>query len=67
MESQTLNMPSEGFARLPQVLHALGERKSSFYEKVAAGIYPQPIKRGRSSLWPVEQIRSVIADIGGVK
>lgn len=57
-----LPLPSEGFARLPQVLHVLGIGKSSLWEGVKKGKYPQPVKLGeRTTVWRVEDIRAFIA------
>jgi predicted DNA-binding transcriptional regulator AlpA len=55
-------LPSEGFIRLPQVLHVLAIGKSSFWEGVKAGRFPAPVKLGpRTSVWRVEDIRALIA------
>jgi len=65
MELKDLDLPEEGFARMPQVIRALAENKTDFYAGIASGKYPAPIKRGRSSIWPVKQIRALIAELGG--
>ena len=58
---RNLNLPAEGFARLPQVLYALGICKSSLFAGIQKGIYPKPIRIGtRTSVWPVNDIRKLI-------
>jgi predicted DNA-binding transcriptional regulator AlpA len=57
-------LPSEGFIRLPQVLHVLAIGKSSFWEGVKTGRFPPPVKLGpRTSAWRVEDIRALIAQL----
>ena len=54
-------MPLEGFARLPQVLHALSISPSAWWAGVKKGKYPQPVKLGpRTTVWRVEEIRELI-------
>ena len=60
-KNRELNLPAEGFARLPQVLYALGICKSSLFVGIQKGIYPKPIRIGtRTSVWPVGDIRALI-------
>ena len=57
---QTPALPTEGFARLPQVLAFYGIKKTAFYNGIAAGRFPKPVKLGqRISVWRVEEIRAV--------
>ena len=57
-------LPSEGFVRLPVVLHVLGIGKTSFWKGIQNGRFPKPVKIGaRIAAWKVEDIRSLIADI----
>jgi len=63
---QDLTLPREGFAKLPQILHVLKISRTQFYDNIKAGLYPAPIKRGRSSLWPVTQIREIIEKESGL-
>jgi predicted DNA-binding transcriptional regulator AlpA len=46
--------------RLPEALHVTGLRKSRWYELIAKGIAPAPVKLGRSSLWPSESIAEFV-------
>ncbi|MBL4775178.1 MAG: hypothetical protein JKY87_03890 [Mariprofundus sp.] len=62
---ENLDLPKEGFSKLPQILHALQTSRTQFYDGIRSGKYPAPIKRGRSSVWPVGQIRALIAELGG--
>ena len=66
MELAQMNymLPVEGFARLPQVLFALGISRASLWRGVKSGKYPQPIKVGaRTTVWRVEDIRAYIASL----
>ena len=55
-------LPSEGFARLPQVLAAIPVSKSTWWNGCATGRYPKPIKLGpRTTVRRVEDIRNLIA------
>jgi prophage regulatory protein len=63
MKPQTL--PDTGFVRLPQVLTVIPVSKSSWWEGVKAGKYPQPIKLGpNTTAWKVSDIRALIQQIG---
>ena len=63
-EKSDLDLPNEGFVRLPVVLEILGVKKSYFWEQVKEGRFPKPIKLGqRISLWRVEDIRRLIIEI----
>lgn len=55
-----------GFLRLPQVLLYIPVSKTVWYEGIAAGRYPKPAKISeRTSAWRVEDIRKLIAELGG--
>ena len=58
-----LPFPETGLVRLPQVLTALPISKSGWYEGIADGKYPRPIKLGRISLWRAEDIHALIEKI----
>ena len=67
-EKLAMDLPSEGFVRLPVILQALGIKKSFFWEQVKEGRFPKPIKIGpRVSVWRVEDIRQLINDISDHK
>jgi len=55
--------PETGFVRLPQVLSVFPISRSGWYQGVADGKYPQPIKLGHISVWRVEDILKLIDDI----
>lgn len=58
------DLPSEGFARLPQVIHALGVSRATLWRGVRNGIFPKPIKlTERTTVWRVEDIRAFIASL----
>jgi predicted DNA-binding transcriptional regulator AlpA len=46
--------------RLPQVLERTGYSRSGWYKAIAEGRAPEPIKRGRSSLWRSDLIDALI-------
>ena len=58
----SLNLPREGYARLPQVLAAIPVSKSSWWAGCKSGRYPAPVKLGpRTTVWKVSDIRALIA------
>jgi prophage regulatory protein len=55
---------SQRLLRLPEVLHRLGIKKSSWYSGVKAGRYPAPRKLGpRVSVWPEGEIDNLVQEI----
>ena len=66
MDNNTLKLAEVGFARLPTVLSCIGISKTAWYDGIAEGRFPKPIKLGkRISAWKVEDIRKLIAELGG--
>jgi len=62
---QTVLLPAEGYARLPQILAAIPVCKSSWWNGVKSGKYPKPVKLGpRTTVWRVEDIRALIDSFG---
>lgn len=54
-------LPAEGYVRLPQVLAAIPVSKSTWWNGIAAGRYPKPVKLGpRTTAWRVSDIRDLI-------
>ncbi len=37
--------------------------RTSLYEAIERGEFPAPIKRGRSSFWPVDEVRQALSQI----
>ena len=61
MPLETSSLPEKGFVRLPSVLKVIPIGKSSWWEGVKKGIYPQPVKIGkRVTAWRVEDIHALI-------
>lgn len=71
------NMPQTGFIRINQILGnpkaqppipaIIPVSKSTFWQGVKEGRYPQPVKLGkRCTAWRVEDIRRYIESVGGV-
>lgn len=47
--------------RLPEVEHATGLRRSTLYDLIRAGQFPQPVKLARLSAWPEAEIAAWVA------
>jgi predicted DNA-binding transcriptional regulator AlpA len=61
MHINTHPIPDTGFLRLPAVLQLIPIGKSSWWEGVKKGTYPQPIKISRRvTAWRAEDIRALI-------
>ncbi|NCU27719.1 transcriptional regulator [Candidatus Nomurabacteria bacterium] len=50
--------------RLKQVLELIPQCKASFYNGIKRGIYPAPIKVGKSSYWRYRDIIAIIEGLG---
>ena len=54
-------LPETGYLRLPAILKVFPIGKSTWWAKVKAGEYPQPVKLGpRTTAWKVEDIRALL-------
>lgn len=54
-------LPDAGFLRLPQVLTLIPISRSSWWDGIKKGKYPQGIKLGsRTTVWRAEDIRILI-------
>ena len=54
-------LPDAGFLRLPQVLTLIPISRSSWWDGIKKGKYPQGIKLGtRTTVWRAEDIRALI-------
>jgi len=61
--SKELDLPAEGFARLPQVLHATGVKRTAWLTWVREGMAPAPLRWGpRITVWEVSQVRAWLAE-----
>ncbi len=59
-------LPETGFVRLSTILQIYPVGRSTFWAKVKAGEYPQPIKLApNTTAWRVEDIRALIAKHSG--
>jgi len=62
MTNASAFLPETGFVRLPQVLKVYPVSKSLWWQGIAEGRYPAPVKlSARCSAWRVEDIRALIA------
>ncbi|MBF0383685.1 MAG: AlpA family phage regulatory protein [Magnetococcales bacterium] len=70
------SLPSTGFVRLPLIIGnpkakppipaVIPVSNSSWWNGVASGIYPKPVKLGpRTTAWRVEDILKLIEKLGG--
>jgi prophage regulatory protein len=56
-------LPDVGFVRLPNVLNVFPVGKSTWWEGVRSGKYPQPYKLSdRITAWKVSDIRRLIGE-----
>lgn len=42
--------------RLPQVIERVALRKTTIYERIKQGAFPQPIKLGTASVWVEQEV-----------
>lgn len=58
-------LPDEGFVRLITVLAHIPVSKSTWWNGVRSGRFPQPVKLGpRMTAWKVDDIRALIVNAG---
>jgi predicted DNA-binding transcriptional regulator AlpA len=58
------SIPETGYVRLKQILPVFPVGKSTWWEGVKSGRYPQPVKLSpRCTAWKAEEIRRLIADL----
>ncbi len=61
MNQEFQKIPQSGFMRLPEVLQLIPISKSSWWDGVKKGTYPEPIHIGqRVTAWRVEDIEALI-------
>lgn len=61
MKQEIISLPNTGFIRLPTVLKFIPVGKSSWWDGIKKGIYPQPVHLGkRVTAWRVEDIQTLI-------
>lgn len=57
---------NSGFLRLPEVLKLFPVSKSTWWQGVKGGVYPQPVKlSSRTTAWRVSDIYALIKSIDG--
>jgi predicted DNA-binding transcriptional regulator AlpA len=60
---ETITLPDIGFVRLKTILKIIPICKSTWWNKVKSGEFPQPVKLGeRTTAWRVEDIRELIGE-----
>jgi len=68
MHHELNSLPETGFLRLPAVLKFIPIGKSSWWEGVKSGKYPQPVKLGaKITAWRAEDIRALIEQLSQKK
>lgn len=61
--NQIVGLPEVGFVRLPTVLSVYPVGKSTWWNGVKSGKYPQPVHLGpRCVAWRVSDIRKLLGD-----
>jgi len=59
--TKTAQLPAEGFVRLPLILEVFPVSRTTWWNGVASGRFPKPVKLGpRITAWRVEEIRTLI-------
>jgi prophage regulatory protein len=62
------SLPDTGFVRLRRILAPIGPipvSKSTWWAGIRDGRFPRGVKIGRITAWRVEDIRELIAQLGG--
>jgi prophage regulatory protein len=60
-----INLPTEGFVRLPTVLSVFGVSKNTYLDGAKAGKYPHGrLLSPRCRVFPVAEIREALARLG---
>ncbi|PCI97648.1 MAG: transcriptional regulator [Alphaproteobacteria bacterium] len=68
MKIFTHSLPETGFIRLNTVLELIPIGKSSWWNGVRDGIYPQPVTIGqRVTAWRVEDIKELIQSLSNAE
>ncbi len=61
MNETTTQMPKDRLLRLPQVLEIIPISRTSFWNGVKSGIYPQGVKLGpRTRAWSESEIMGIV-------
>lgn len=68
MSNILFQINQSGFLRLPEVLRLIPVSKSTWWDGVKIGLYPQPVRIGkRVTAWRVEDIQSLINHLSQTK
>lgn len=51
---------SHHLLRLPAVVERVGLKRAAIYNHIEAGLLPRPVKLGRVSAWPSEEIARIV-------
>ena len=58
-------LPNTGFLRLSKILNLIPVGKSTWWDGVKSGRFPQPVKLGpRTTAWRAEDIKDLIDELG---
>jgi prophage regulatory protein len=59
--SEKILLPVEGFVRLPKILQLFPIGRSTWWQGVKTGKYPQPVKLAeRTTVWKAKDIREML-------
>ncbi len=60
-QKSTSDLHTEGYVRIAQILKVIPIGRSTWWQGVKDGRFPQPVKIGpRTTVWNVEDIRAVL-------
>lgn len=57
------NDPVTRLVRLPEIIRIIGVSRPTVYRLIERGEFPKPIKQGRTSAWPSEEVDAYMAKI----
>lgn len=48
----------ERLIRMPEVTQTIGLSRATIYRMIDKGEFPQPVRQGRTSAWPLSEVRA---------
>lgn len=50
----------ERLIRMPEVTQTIGLSRATIYRMIDKGEFPQPVRQGRTSAWPLNEVREYL-------
>lgn len=50
----------ERLIRMPEVTQTIGLSRATIYRMIDKGEFPQPVRQGRTSAWPLNEVRAYL-------